>query len=492
MNIKKIILSAVSAAGICALMTGCGTVKLDPSDYVKVEVNGADGYGKVSLSVDYEDLEDDVIDALGDDSSKSERNEAASFADGIRFEVSSDKTENLTNGDVIEISVDYDEDDAKEDYNFLFKSETFEYKVEDLEEAEVYDPFEGVEITYSGFSPNGKYQVDTSGVKSSELSYYISYEVEGAPDRVANGDVLVLKAVTYNEDYYLELGYTISPDTKEFTVSGLEEGKVIDPFEGLVLEYKGISPDVSVNFDTTNCDEYVRNNVSFRASDSGLANGEKFTVTASYSEDKAEDNGIVISEDEKSYTVENAPYFITDDSTVDFSSLDSDFKDMVESKISGEGYYVGSIIRGKKLFSTVDSDDEYSITEIKITPKKQMFFNAKDTSNWLLNNHLIVWEIKVTAEKTKRSNGGTNDSVDVGKLASGTLLAETYIQNIAINSDGSLNYDEARDKQCKVYYTTQSGAYWDNSLLTMTVDTVAEKWRADNVGDFNVTITDCE
>ncbi len=492
MKIKKIICPAVSVIGVCTLLTACGTVRLDPADYVEINVNGADGYGKVSLDVDYSDLEDDVIDALGDDSSKKERAAAMELADSVKFEITSDKLENLTNGDVIEISVDYDADDAKEDGNFMFKSDKFEYKVEDLKEAEEYDPFEGVDIKFTGFSPKGRYDIDTSGVKSDDISYYISYEVENAPETVANGDTITLRAECSNEELLLQEGYVLSPETKEFTVSGLEEGKTIDPFEGLVLDYKGIAPEVSVSFDTTGCDEFVRNNVDFRASQSGLSNGENVTVTASYSESKAEENGIVFTQEEKNYTIEGAPYYPSDDTDIDFTDLDNDFKDLIESKIAGENYYVGSLIHGRSLFKNVKSSDEYKITKIDITPVKKMYFVPKDNSTWIKDNHLVVWEIKVTAEKTGKSDGSTHDTVEVGKLASGTLLAETYIQNFAVNADGTLNYSEAENKNCTVYYTTINGAYWDDSLLTMTADTITEKWRSKNVGNYNITISDYE
>lgn len=488
---KKI---AVSAAMLfaAAMLSACGAAKLDPSDYVDIDVKGANGYGRVEISKNYSDLRDDVSDAQGDDSSKKERARAEEFADSIEFEITSDN-ENLKNGDVVEISVVYDKDDAKE-YKVSFKSDSFKYKIEDLEDAEPLDPFEDLKVEFSGFSSKGRYDIDNSDVDS-YIRNQVYFYVEDAPEGLKNGDVLTVKA-DCDADSLLNDGYVLTSDTKDFTVEGLEEAKVIDPFEGLVLEYNGIAPNVSVSFDMTGCDEYVRNNVDFYASERNLSNGEKVTVTASYSESKAEDNGIVMTADEKTYTVEGAPYYITNPEGIDFSSLDSDLKDMIESQISKSPaeYYVGGPVHGRSLFTTVKSNDEYTMKKITYTPVKVMFFNAKNSSNSIKNNHLVIWKITLTAEKTDRSDGKVHDTVEVGKTVSGDIYAETYIQNIAVNGDGSLNYDGARDKQCKVYYTNCWGAdyFWDDNLLTTNADTIAERWRSNNVADYNVTVSDGE
>ena len=107
---KKI---AVSAAMLftAAMLSACGAAKLDPSDYVDIDVKGANGYGRVEISKNYSDLRDDISDAQGDDSSKKERARAEEFADSIEFEITSDN-ENLKNGDVVEISVVYDKADV--------------------------------------------------------------------------------------------------------------------------------------------------------------------------------------------------------------------------------------------------------------------------------------------------------------------------------------------------------------------------------------------
>jgi len=491
---KKLTVSALALL-MAASLSACGTTKLDPTDYVNIDLKGANGYGKIEISTNYSDLRTDISDALGDDSTKKERSAATDFANSVEFEVISDN-ENLSNGDVVEISVNYDKDEAKE-YKVAFSSDSFKYEVDDLEEAEPIDPFENLEIIFSGISSKGTAKFDSSGLDGIVKSY-VTFEIDNPTDSLSNGDVITVKASADN-DALLNQGYVLTSDTKEYTVEGLKEAISVDPFEGLVLEYNGIAPNVSVSFDTTGCDEYVRNNVNFSSSGYNLSNGEKFTVTASYSESKAEENGIVMTADEKEYTVEGAPYYITDPEGIDFTSIDNDFKDMAESEASSDtDYYVGGVIHGRSLFTTVDSNDEYIIKEITYTPVKTMFFNAKEASNYIKNNHLVIWEIEITAEKTGNSDGDTHDTVAVGKTASGKIYAETYVQNIAVNADGSLNLDEANSKECNVYYTNCWGAYhknWiitDESLLTTNADTIAEQWRSKNVGDFVVTISDNE
>ena len=243
---KKKILVLLALMCSCAAFTACGTTALDPEDYCEVEVKGANGYGKVSLSVDYSDLKDDIEDCLGDDSTKKERQKASEFADEIKFKVVSDQKDKLSNGDVIEVEVDYDQEDAKKDFKFKFKKDTFKYKVEDLDDAEELDAFEGLDIKYEGFSPSARYYLDNSNC-SDELRNYVYYEIVDGPERVGNGDTITVKAICYDEDRLLDEGYVLSADKKDFIVSGVEEGKIIDAFSDIKIEYTGISSSAKAN-----------------------------------------------------------------------------------------------------------------------------------------------------------------------------------------------------------------------------------------------------
>lgn len=87
------------------------------------------------------------------------------------------------------------------------------------------------------------------------------------------------------------------------TVS-LEE---LDVFAGVTLKYDGFSPNISVSVDTSNMGKFVKENVTYTVSpNSGLANGDKVTITALYNNTVMEENGYTVSNDIMEMTVEGS------------------------------------------------------------------------------------------------------------------------------------------------------------------------------------------
>lgn len=87
------------------------------------------------------------------------------------------------------------------------------------------------------------------------------------------------------------------------TVS-LEE---LDVFAGIALKYDGFSPNISVSVDTSNMGKFIKENVTYTVSpNSGLANGDKVTITALYNNTVMEENGYKVSNDIMEMTVEGS------------------------------------------------------------------------------------------------------------------------------------------------------------------------------------------
>ncbi len=485
---NKKLFGAVAAAALCLMLSSCGVNKLDPEDYCEVSVTGAEGYAQAGLSTKYSDLERAAVANLPKKASDYDKMSAALYADTIQFKIVSDKTTELKNGDVIEVEVNYNKDVSK-NYGFVFSKDSFKYKVKDLEEAQPLDPFANVVINYSGYSPKADFTVDTSACDDI-VRRNINFDYE--KKKVANGDTIQIKASVYNEASLLAEGYVLSCDTKDFIVAGAPEGKSIDPFEGLVLEYDGISPNAKVSFNTSACDDFVKNNVNFKASSNYYANGDKVNVTISYSESKASENGIVFVQEEKSFDVSGVPQYLTSDDGIDFTSIDEEFKSKMESDLSNDGYYVGATIHGRSVLMDVRSDDEYVVKSIEYVPVKQMFFSAKNNDSNIKNNHLVIWNVVITAEKTgSGSRYSTHDDIEIGKTVTATYIGESYIQNVAVNSDKSLNLDEAENIRSTVYYISANGIYYNSDNKNRTVDSTCEKWRSQNSSKFNITVKDC-
>lgn len=479
----KITAAAVLTAISALLLTGCGAEKFNPEDYCDVKVTGANGYAKADVSCSMY-LYTDIAELLGEKATARERAEALEAAGYVSFEIISDKTENLSNGDVIEIQVNFTKESAKDNGYFTFSKEKFKYKVKDLEDAIPLDPFDGLKIEYNGMSPKATVSLDSSDCDPTVRSaVYYSCDAEA----VANGDTITVKVEEKNEGALLKKGYTLALTSKDYTVSGVTEGKAMDPFEGLVLEYKGVSPKVKVSFDTKGCDEFVRNNVTFSATESGYANGEVCKVKISYSESKAEDNGIIFTEEEKSFNISGAPEYAAGIDAVDFKTIEEDGKAYIESRFADNGFYVGNTAQGKWLLEDVNSYDTYEITDISFKPVKIYFASAKDSKSSKLNECDVIWEIKMTGKKTEK-NRNSKDDLDVGQSATIVYLASVYYENLAVTDGGKVSTDDLYINCNNLWYRC---AYYSNNLK-VTADSICEEWRAKYSKDWNIEIKDYE
>ncbi len=112
--------------------------------------------------------------------------------------------------------------------------------------------------------------------------------------------------------------------------------------------------------------------------------------------------------------------------------------------------------------------------------------SAKNSSNGGNNTYCILWDIKVTAEKTA-FNSYNNDSLDIGSTYTATFFGETYIKNFPVDSEGNVILDNA-SPNCAYYDISYKGRADSGT----SIDSLAEKWRSNNIADYNVTITNLE
>lgn len=137
-NIKSIII--ILAASI--MLIGCG--KKDPEidgvvdifDYVTVEFDGTNGQGKANVVIDYDNLElemvggRDKLEALDSVEDLGTLNKYINVCASLSF--SSDQYTDLSNGDVVTVSVVYDKT-AADEAGVVFGSESsHQYKVSGL------------------------------------------------------------------------------------------------------------------------------------------------------------------------------------------------------------------------------------------------------------------------------------------------------------------------------------------------------------------------
>lgn len=227
---------------------------ISPKEYVSLKYEGYDGLGTVVWEFDKKDFirdyeekiaitstikkalkkEDNISEilevacAVADiDVDDPDEDDGAKLLYTILFRNSHVTKENeLSNGEEISIVWDYRENLTSDEFEQICKLFKIsiedgdeEYRVSGLVEVPTFDPFEGVELSYSGVVPNGKALL--ANYPSNGLIYTLDTLAT-----VVNGDEVRVKIDFPNnsmDDYINLYGKMPSCTEKTYTVSGLPE-----------------------------------------------------------------------------------------------------------------------------------------------------------------------------------------------------------------------------------------------------------------------------
>ena len=197
------------------LLTGCGRTKINLNDYLTVEYDGYDTVGRASKSFDMEKMISENPSAFGLKGEVSEMELlGVEMVLDEALDGSLDKSSELSNGDTITYHWEISGEDAlKEKYPVNFTHADTTYTVEGLEQAEEFDPFAELTVTFSGTAPFGKVYIDEGNL---DIPIYFTADKESG---LKNGDVIKVKA----EDLELceSFGKIPTAEEKEYTVEGL-------------------------------------------------------------------------------------------------------------------------------------------------------------------------------------------------------------------------------------------------------------------------------
>lgn len=166
-KIKKLAFGVATTTLLCLILTGCGIGKptVNLNDYVTVTSSGYDGYGSIYVSFDYEQIVKDYADKLSNKlDTQYFGNKTASIAAEYVFfyykpyAVAYETSRNFCNGDTVDLSWNTNDDGIKMlksvlNLNYTYKN--FSYTVADLTELREVDPFENINIDYSGMDGEG-------------------------------------------------------------------------------------------------------------------------------------------------------------------------------------------------------------------------------------------------------------------------------------------------------------------------------------------------
>lgn len=155
--------------------------------------------------------------------------------------------------------------------------------------------------------------------------------VPASIEGLSNGDTVTV-TITADEEKAKELGYSFSGMSRSFTVEGLSDAVMIDPFDESVIQIgvEGTSPFASVTMNYVGSRTAPEAYITYIADDQyDLANGDTITVTATMSERYTE-QGYLLTRNEMTFTVEGLRSYITDVSMLNADDVFAIFQKVSE------------------------------------------------------------------------------------------------------------------------------------------------------------------
>ena len=228
---KGILTIAAVAIGTLAL-TGCGKTTIDLNDYVTIASEGYDTIGEVWAHFDEDALRADYKEKIKP--SKEGMELAETFGeDAIDLMLDNcvdygfNGSDEAYNGETYEFTWSCASAQAEEYFNVVLKYSDITYTVDNLKELGTFDPFEYINVSFSGTSPAvvASYEVDSS---KEEMSY-VTVEwmeranqsvIEEANQNLENGEEITLHAYIPNDkiqEFAEKYGALIETDTKTYT-----------------------------------------------------------------------------------------------------------------------------------------------------------------------------------------------------------------------------------------------------------------------------------
>lgn len=201
---------------VILIIIGILTCKINTFEYISIEYTGFDGYGSASVSLDKKLLLSNIIGT-----EPSEKNwqkymqwqkDFADYSSYISF--SCDKSENLSNGDKVIVTVS-----AKNELASKIKSGSKTYTVSGLPKAEVVDVFKDLSVSFTGINGQGTLKIDNN----SDNLFAQSCTFKADNDiGLSNGEKVTI-AVSYDPENFVEPNYVPTTTSNTYTVSGLSE-----------------------------------------------------------------------------------------------------------------------------------------------------------------------------------------------------------------------------------------------------------------------------
>jgi|GEM_PF-3386173 len=400
------------AAGLMAL------TEVDPFEYVTVTFTGVNGYATASLETKKNDYQLDF--ALG--------------LEGL-------EDDGLSNGDAMTVLANslYSEEELARQFGVKLGETTKVYTVEGLEDAEVFDPFQYVTVTFDGYNGYGEAELDK---KESEIYFSFSFvgtEYSWSAEGLSNGDTLTVEAETiYSEetlarDYGIKLGEM----TKKYTVEGLKEITEVDPFDYIIVNVAGMSGEGTAWLSLADdAPDWVKHlDISKETIATNVSNGDKITVTIEVDEEEADYQGSHFGT-KITKTSEECEITGMSEYATKLSELPADFLDSL--KTNAENAIKQRTTSLQSVSGTFTGTEEYEYlgavlvslnasAEGTQTEESSETTDAADTANSIHNMLVTVFRVKVAEEGHK----------------SGYFVTYAEFKNIVVKGDGTAELKES-------------------------------------------------
>lgn len=219
---KKVMIGAALAVVLLAVVVIVYVMSqptvIDLEDCVTVSYSGYNTVGEAAVSWDDNKLDMLLTKALDTDSSfLSSLAEYLVCRNAISFTV--DKDKGLSNGDEVLVTFLYD-NEAVKDCKVKFTGKTAKFLVEGLPDFQEIDPFDDLEVSFSGISSSGRVEMSYTG----NVEHLGAYGFFATPlYDLKNGDSVKISIGDYIVDNLTRSGYTVTKTSKEYLVEGLDE-----------------------------------------------------------------------------------------------------------------------------------------------------------------------------------------------------------------------------------------------------------------------------
>ncbi len=240
---KRIIIAA-AAAFVFIMITIVSVAthkhKINLNDYVKVEFEGYETFGKAKVTFDYNAFYTELSEHakvskkdaaqfqaqmkdsdLGNFAEQlSNLSESVSYlgaCQGLDWNLSKDSE--LKNGEKVKLSFTFNNEAAKK-YGIKFTGKEKEYTVEGLKEIEVVDAFADIKVTFTGISPNASVTIENNSSIEAVKNQNFYVDNNGG---IKKGDTVTVKVDVDENNLLTQYGCKFKETSKTYTCENVDE-----------------------------------------------------------------------------------------------------------------------------------------------------------------------------------------------------------------------------------------------------------------------------